>query len=189
MRQTLTIALLALATTTLPASAVGQPYAALISRASQALQVSPDLVHAIIDAESDYRARARSRAGALGLMQLIPEYSALEAYRYLYEGSGVPTDAALLRPRVNIWLGTTYLRILRERYFGWIEDPGLRLLAIIAAYNWGPTRTLNRLFPDRQAEALEQFMRELDRDAPMQTREYVRVVVNTLKQRRGHAEG
>jgi hypothetical protein len=66
----------------------------------------------------------RSRAGAIGLMQLMPTTWAMmrDAYRL---GSD-PDD-----PRDNIVAGTAYLRLLYDR-FGY---PGL-----FGAYNAGPTR-------------------------------------------------
>lgn len=184
------VAALALSLIVFAAPAMAEsPYASLVARVCQTLRVSPDLVHAVINAESNYDARAVSSAGALGLMQLIPKYGALEAYRYLYGYNAIPTNESLLRPAVNIWLGTAYLRILRDRYFGWINDPRLRLLAVIAAYNWGPTATLDAIFPDRQAGGVAQFVRELDQYAPIETRRYVRRVLDTMRQRRNQAKG
>ena len=49
-----------------------QPYLPLIEAAARRHQVDPRLVHAVITVESRYQARARSRKGAMGLMQLMP---------------------------------------------------------------------------------------------------------------------
>lgn len=157
------------------------PYAPIIKKAGAALRVSPAIIHAVIEMESNFDADARSKSGALGLMQLIPKFGAREAYKYLYKQDAIPTDTELLRPEVNIWLGTVYLRILSERYFGWIKDPSLRLCAVLAAYNWGPTRVLKQLLPNRKPVSLEQFMRQLDACAPRETQEYVRQVIASAK--------
>ena len=50
----------------------GRPFAALIASAAVAYGVDERLVHAVIEAESNYQPRARSRTGAKGLMQLMP---------------------------------------------------------------------------------------------------------------------
>ncbi len=48
------------------------PFADLVDTAARRHGVDPDLVHAVIAGESGYRASAQSRAGAQGLMQLMP---------------------------------------------------------------------------------------------------------------------
>jgi soluble lytic murein transglycosylase-like protein len=82
--------------------------------------VSPDLVRAVIQAESGFNPRARSVKGALGLMQLMPataaEYGVLDAFN----------------PMENIRAGVAYLKSLLVRYN---QDESLAL----AAYNAGPT--------------------------------------------------
>ena len=50
----------------------GRPFAALIASTAAAYGVDERLVHAVIETESNYQPRARSRAGAKGLMQLMP---------------------------------------------------------------------------------------------------------------------
>lgn len=157
------------------------PYALIVKKAGAALRVSPAIIHAVIEVESNFDADARSKSGALGLMQLIPKFSAREAYTYLYKEDAIPTDTELMRPEVNIWLGTAYLRILSERYFGWIKDPNLRLSAVLAAYNWGPTHVLKQLLPNQEPMSLERFMRELDTHAPRETQEYVRQVITSAR--------
>ena len=64
-----------------PVTASGTPsrlltsalYDEIIEKAAAAEGVSPQLVRAVIQVESGYQARARSRKGAMGLMQLMPE--------------------------------------------------------------------------------------------------------------------
>lgn len=177
----LAAALLALSAS-VPAAA--HPYNDLVVRIGAALNVPPSLIHAVVYAESKYDATATSPSGAIGLMQLIPRFGAREAYRWLYGEDRIPTDQALKRPDVSLWLGTAYLRILDDRYFSWIDDTTLRLHAVIAAYNWGPVAVLDTLFPTRRPITVAQFMAELDTQAPRETRAYVRRVLATLKKNR-----
>jgi soluble lytic murein transglycosylase-like protein len=93
-------------------------YRELVAQASRAHGVSARLLHAVIRAESNYEANAVSRAGALGLMQVMPG----TASRY-----GVD-DA--LDPAANIAAGAQYLRSLLARYEG-------DLVLALAAYNAG----------------------------------------------------
>ena len=92
--------------------------APLIERFAAAHQLHPELVHAVIRAESAYRADALSSKGALGLMQLMPGTAA----RY-----GVDDRAD---PEQNIRGGTAYLRDLLKMF-----DSDLKLA--LAAYNAG----------------------------------------------------
>lgn len=90
--------------------------------------LDPSLVLAIIEAESGGRPYARSRSGALGLMQLMPRTA-----REVAEQHGIDYDDPddLFDPALNVRLGTLYLARLRRQFD---DDPWLYL----AAYNAGP---------------------------------------------------
>ena len=92
------------------------PYSEIISALSQAHGVDPLLVSALIQVESNYQARARSRKGAMGLMQLMPS----TARNYKVRN---PFD-----PRANIEAGIKHLKSLIDRF-------GVELG--LAAYNAG----------------------------------------------------
>ncbi len=96
---------------------VNQRYAAIIDRVSAEQGVDPKLVRAVIQVESAYQLRARSRKGALGLMQLMP----MTARQY---GVSDPYDA-----ESNIQAGIKHLKSLLQRF-------STRALAL-AAYNAG----------------------------------------------------
>jgi len=95
-------------------------YDDMINEASRAHGISFPLLKAVIKVESDFNPRAVSRAGALGLMQIMPENA--KAFRMRD-----PFD-----PRENILTGTQYFRELLERFNG-------KLHLALAAYNAGPT--------------------------------------------------
>ena len=94
-------------------------YDPLIDEVARANEVPPALVKAVIAAESAFNAGAISRAGAQGLMQLMPATA---------DAMGVldPFSA----PQ-NVQAGTSYLRRLMDRYGD--------LSQALAAYNAGPT--------------------------------------------------
>ena len=79
-------------------------YGALIDKASAANGVDPKLVRAMIQVESAYQASARSRKGAMGLMQLMP------ATARMY-GVADPYD-----PESNITGGIKHLKTLLNRF-------------------------------------------------------------------------
>lgn len=93
-------------------------YEQWIREAAQLYNLPVSFVHAVIRVESNYSANAVSRAGAIGLMQLMPGTAARM-------GVSNPYD-----PRQNIFGGTRYLRILANNFNG-------DLVLTIAAYNAG----------------------------------------------------
>ena len=96
----------------------GTPYGEIIVSAAAAHGVDPMLVRALIQVESGYRPRARSRKGAMGLMQLMPS----TAREYQVRN---PFD-----PKTNIEAGIKHLKALIDRFRG-VE-------LALAAYNAGP---------------------------------------------------
>jgi soluble lytic murein transglycosylase-like protein len=108
-----------------------------ILAAAQEARVDPALIHAVISVESGYNPSARSSAGAVGLMQLMPG----TAKRY-----GVKNR---LDPAQNIHGGARYLRDLQVMF-----DDNLQL--VLAAYNAGEQAVLkygNRVPPYRETAA------------------------------------
>jgi soluble lytic murein transglycosylase-like protein len=90
----------------------------VIARHSRAHRLHPALIRAVIKTESDFDPLAVSRAGAIGLMQLMPQTAVRLEVRDSYN------------PDENIGGGTKYLRQLLDRFDG-------NLPLALAAYNAG----------------------------------------------------
>ncbi|MEH6491054.1 transglycosylase SLT domain-containing protein [Halopseudomonas sp.] len=101
-----------------------------IMQQARARQINSTWVYAITRQESAFMADARSHAGAMGLMQLMPATARETARQY-----DIPYSSAndALIPERNIALGTAYLSRLSGQF------RGNRVLAS-AAYNAGPGR-------------------------------------------------
>jgi soluble lytic murein transglycosylase-like protein len=114
-----------------------EAYEDIILEAADKYDLNPALIRSVIETESAYDASAVSRAGALGLMQVMPAVAA---------SLGAEN---LLDPRENIMAGSQLLRELYDRYHG-------NLPLILASYNAGAAavaRFGRRIppFPETQA--------------------------------------
>jgi soluble lytic murein transglycosylase-like protein len=98
------------------------PYGSIIYREARRQGLQPELLAAVVEAESDFRPRLVSNKNAMGLMQIIPSTGEL---------MGGQRDQ-LFDPDENVRLGAKYLRYLHDRFNG---DQRL----ILAAYNAGET--------------------------------------------------
>ncbi len=110
-------------------------YDTLISNVSRRYGVDPNLVKAVVRAESDYNPSAVSRAGARGLMQLMPETARMMGVKDIHN----PVD--------NINGGTRYLSSLIKKFNG-------KLPMALAAYNAGEgaVRSYGRIPPYKETQ-------------------------------------
>jgi peptidoglycan lytic transglycosylase len=92
-------------------------------------KLDPSLVAAVIYAESRFDPNVRSSAGAVGLMQVLPETG-----EFIAKSTGGTdfVEADLRNPDINVRYGTWLLEHLRARYDGDVETA-------LAAYHAGPT--------------------------------------------------
>ena len=119
-----------------------KPYDVAVHTAVALSQVPEDLIYAILRQESLYDAEVVSHAGALGLLQMIPDTAQRVAKRW---GRPPPTRAQLFDPLVNVPLGSAELHDLLD-LFGQQAPPA------IAAYNAGPNAA-TRWLPDAPRDA------------------------------------
>jgi soluble lytic murein transglycosylase-like protein len=120
---------------------------AFIKKVAAKYNVSPDLVAAVIEAESEFNPRAVSRRGARGLMQLMPKTAKTL-------GVDDPFD-----PKENIEAGVRHLRALMDRF-------GDNLPLVLAAYNAGEVAVIKHrgVPPYRETRAyVKRIMKRLDR--------------------------
>ena len=106
------------------------PYLGLYRRGAFEANLPTSLLLAISRRESAFNPRARSPAGARGLMQLMPATSRLIADRIRDRR---PNTEDLYRPEINIRLGAHHLARLMDRY-------GRNRALVAAAYNAGEGR-------------------------------------------------
>jgi soluble lytic murein transglycosylase len=112
-----------------------------VTKAAQQTSVNPLFIFAVTRQESAFVHDAKSTAGAVGLMQLLPSTAKQTAQKNGL--SFTPQD--LVKPDKNIALGSRYLDHLLDVF------DGNRILAA-AAYNAGPTRVKKWLNKDKGAQ-------------------------------------
>ena len=127
------------------------PHDGHIAEASQRFGIPEHWIRAVLRAESAGDVRAISSAGAIGLMQVMPDTWA--GLRVRYRLGRDPYD-----PRDNILAGTAYLREMWDRYGN--------VAAMLAAYNAGPGR-----YDEHRATG---------RPLPTETRAYVAALAPAL---------
>ncbi len=133
-----------------------------LTAAAGRASVDPFLVAAVVREESSFYPQARSRVGARGLMQLMPDTG-----RAVAKARQIPfPDAEVLdQPVTNLEIGTTFFGgLLRE--FG-----DARLAA--AAYNAGPTR-VREWWTNRKTDDLEVWVEQIPYN---ETRAFVKRVM------------
>lgn len=102
----------------------------VVKQTAKKHQLDKSFIYAVIRQESTFRPKVKSRAGALGLMQIIPRTARRMARQYK-----IPLKhmKQLYQPTTNVRIGTAYLQHLAKRF-----DSHPVLMA--AAYNAGPTQ-------------------------------------------------
>jgi soluble lytic murein transglycosylase len=144
-------------------------YSDVIRQQAGEKHLDPALIAGVIYAETKFEPRD-SAAGAVGLMQVMPQTALFLAHR---SGAKTFTTADLENPQVNIAYGSYYLRYLLDEYHG-------KLTLALAAYNGGESNV------DRwvaRARADGQSLTAADIPFP-ETRAYVGRVIHAQKEYR-----
>ncbi len=142
-------------------------YSEIILAESRSSHLEPHLVAAIARQESAFDAHVISRAGARGLLQIMPQTGRWWAGRM---GVRDYSDELLFHPEINLHLGTAYFAALQRQYS--------ELQLALIAYNAGPTRARRwRRRPEYQIDS-ELFA---ERIPFSETRGYVRNVQTQLR--------
>ena len=126
------------------------------------------LVTAVIREESAYNPNAVSVAGALGLMQVMPQTGQKIAAEL---GSPNFTRDRLFEPCYNIRLGSWYLRHLADKF-------GNNLVYVIAAYNAGP-EVVSKWMQQARDKEQDEFVESIPY---IETRNYVKKVLRSYQE-------
>jgi soluble lytic murein transglycosylase-like protein len=123
------------------------PFGSIIYNEAKKQNLPPELVAAVVHTESKFKPTARSQAGAMGLMQLVPKTGRWMGARNL------------MNPTENVMAGTKYLRYLSDRFDGDQQK-------IIAAYNAGEgnVRRFGGVPPFRETRNYVQRVRSFQTD-------------------------
>jgi soluble lytic murein transglycosylase len=142
-----------------------------IRSAAQTNRLPPSLVFGVIRQESAFDLRARSRAGAQGLMQVMPATG-----RELAGKLGLTYNAdTLYDPAVNVQLGTSYLR----QVLGMFDD---NLELSLAGYNGGPFRIKRMWNEFGSAGEVDRFVEGLNLSEPITYVKRILVLSDSYRQ-------
>lgn len=102
-------------------------YEDIVIQETAKYEIEPSLVYAVIRSESSFQPKAKSKAGAMGLMQLTPE--TFQWLQSKVKPEEPLDDSALNDPEINIRYGVYLLYLLRRQY----DDDTV----VLCAYNAG----------------------------------------------------
>jgi soluble lytic murein transglycosylase len=134
-----------------------------VKRYADEFHLDPGHVYAVIRTESAFNPDARSGAGALGLMQLMPATGRVTARKHSIP---LPGTQHLFDPDSNIRIGSAYLKEVMNRY-----DNNVVLAS--AAYNAGPQR-VQRWLPEDGSSPAASWVATIPFD---ETRKYVQRIL------------
>jgi soluble lytic murein transglycosylase len=152
-----------------------RPYIKAILRISEIYQVDPIWIASVVWTESHFNAQAKSRVGALGLMQIMPttrkylykkikrnnglllvEKPSFSTEDFFDEAYSDLEKSSLIKSLVHIELGVFYLKRLLKRF------DGNHKIATIA-YNMGPSWTRRRLSRNQPVGQDNQYLTKVSK--------------------------
>ena len=151
-----------------------------IRKYSEQHKVEVPLVLALIQTESYFNSLAKSHIPAFGLMQIVPKYGGLDAYRYVFKEDKMPTSRFLYEADNNLLLGTAYMHVLKEQYLYGIKDPIKQEYLMIAAYNGGIGRVIKRVLKRYNVPSMSpsEVYDVLIEKMPSETKDYLKKVAS-----------
>lgn len=133
-----------------------------INLAGKKFNLDPLLIMSLIREESYFNEEAKSASNAIGLMQLMPSTANYIISKF---SINIPTTNDLMNPKVNMFLGCTYLKYLEERFDN-------NNLYVIAAYNGGEG-SVNKWIKNNSNMDNDEFIENIPFD---ETRNYVKKI-------------
>ena len=165
-------------------------YAKVLTQLANKQKISPALIYAIIETESNFNPMAKSHIPAYGLMQIVPATAGKDASKHLWGSPKILAPSYLYSSINNIHIGAAYLHVLYYKYLRKIKNSQSRVYCAIAAYNTGTTnvarafiRQKNILKASRQINRLSsnQVYKKLIKRLPSrETRKYVKKVTKAM---------
>ena len=128
------------------------------------LELDPFLIIALIREESYFNELAKSKTGAVGLMQIMPQTA-----NYMIGKLNVSQTADIQDARTNLYLGCNYLQYLKSR----LNND----LYVIAAYNGGEGST-QRWIKNFNGNDYDEFVENITYE---ETRHYVKKIFRTYQ--------
>ncbi len=125
------------------------------------------LLHAVIKKESNFKEIAHSKAGAKGMMQIMPATAKFVCAKY-----GIKYNYAQLQNNAgyNVYLGTLYLNYLLEKYNG-------SYVRALAAYNAGHGNVEKWENAYMRAGSYQEMVLMIELIPFLETRNYVRKII------------
>lgn len=139
------------------------PFKDLVYMNAETYGLDPSWIYGVTRRESAFNSHARSSAGALGLMQLMPSTARYQSKKL---GLSRPSVSDILSTEQNLLLGSAYLNYVLSKFSG-------NQVVATAAYNAGPNRVL-RWLPKDGAVPADLWVDTLPYK---ETRKYVRAVM------------
>lgn len=139
------------------------PFESPVTQAAQTNQIEATWIYGIMRRESNFAPSVASNAGAIGLMQLMPQTA-----KFIGRIAGINYQERkqLTQPKMNIKLGSAYLSYLMKRF-------NQNQILATAAYNAGPNAVKNWI-PNNEILPAQQWIESIPY---IETRNYVKAVL------------
>lgn len=134
------------------------------------------LTMAVIRQESAFNPMAESNVPAIGLMQIVPKYAGRDVNIAVIGVDKIPTKNDLFDSETNIVYGTSYLRLLKNKFNNLSNDKDKIETLMIASYNWGQQKILNALKNKKINLDKDNIQEQINKIAPKETIDYLEKV-------------